>query len=190
MKRMKSVMTKAAIAGSFATVAVFSGLESAEAARLYRFASSTAPVSGHIQFDEDAERADIGFGIIFDAFPDAVEVFSIDLGPSSFTFEDLELGIVNRLFLGQDFFGLYDGFNEVATFTFDSAFQVNDIFDTYEDLLDGLDGATATLTSSRVLSLSTEVTFAEKVPEPALMLGLGAVAAGLLAQKRSHKETA
>ena len=188
---MKNIISKAIVSGVVAVAAAMSGIQSAEAARLYGFESKSGNLSGHIQFDDSAERLDITSGVFVDIFIDAVDSFSIE-NPFTAEVNDLNLLLANRLKFGKDSFSLFDGLDEIATFTFKNAFQFG-AKDSYETLLDSLDGAKATMTSSEIKGFKRKVTFTEKevqVPEPAAMLGLGTVAAGLLVQKRSQKETA
>ncbi len=147
----------------------------AEAARFFSFEGTDSPISGDFLIDENTPN-DLSFpNSFFGIYGGAISEFNA--GPINLL--NLDFQVRNST---TDSISVFRNASELATFTFDDNLQFANAADLGE-VLDSLDDSTATLTSSRFISLSREVRFYERnqeprdIPEPATTLGFLAVAA-------------
>ncbi|MEM9768254.1 MAG: PEP-CTERM sorting domain-containing protein [Cyanobacteria bacterium P01_D01_bin.71] len=206
---MGNMFFKAAIAGTAATLSVITlNLEAAQAITFNLGGFPTVSSSFFLQEDgigltingsdengnsRSVARGPNGVGVFLDGSADDFETDGF--GPDetlNLLFDstvDLISATFSRVGFNDDFRLFVDG-----SATVDADIPGGNIFDfgigtfdftPFETIGDQF-GFTVIGFNDDFFLKSVEV---EKVPEPALMLGLGAVAAGLLAQKRSRKET-
>ncbi len=147
----------------------------AEAARFFSFEGTDSPIAGDFLIDENTPN-DLSLpNSFFGIYGGAISEFSA----GSFNLRNLDFQVQNTT---TDSVSIFRDASELATFTFDDNLQFADAGN-LGNVLDSLDGSTATLTSSRFISLSRQVRFYERnqeprdIPEPTTTLGFLAVSA-------------